>query len=146
MLWSCPVNPQHWPFGSVVSVIAVFALLSGCERHVRARKEMTWQCLPEEQDPRYPEAEPVIFRYVENPEYFDVVFGRSLCAQLQSSGKTTATVTYRVWSTASQRHRLHGYSIETINNQPLQNVGGSGRSGHEGMGKSGPHPLAKALQ
>jgi hypothetical protein len=70
--------------------------------------------------------------------------GRGLCEQLGRSGRSTASVVYDAWGSPLQR--LHGYRIESINGQPLQYAGGLGRSGREGMGKGGPHPLAKALQ
>ena len=105
---------------------------------------MAWECLPAERDARYPEAEPVMFRYMENPEYYDLKSGRGLCQQLRASGKSTAEVTYDVWGTASRG--LHGYRIELINGLPLQDIGGPGESGYGGMGNSGPHPLASALQ
>ena len=43
-----------------------------------------------------------MFRYVENPEYYDLASGRGLCQQLQASGKSTAELTYDVWGTASR--------------------------------------------
>ena len=145
MVWPRrPYRQFSRSLGSVVAVVAVLLLCSSCDHHVRVTKEMAWQCLPEEQDPQYPTAEPVMFRYVENPGFFDVASGRGLCEQLRTSGKSTATVTYDVWG--SPFHRLHGYSITSINGQPLRNAGGPGRSGYHGVGNSGPHPLAKALQ
>ena len=127
-------------------LIPLVAILLGCdfERHVRVTRQMAWECLPAERDLRYPEAEPVMFRYVENPEYYDLASGRGLCQQLQASGKSTAELTYDVWGTASRA--IHGYRIESINGRPLQDIGGPARSGYRGMGKSGPHPLASALQ
>jgi hypothetical protein len=127
----------------VIPVVAAALLCCGCDRHVRATKEMAWECLPE-RDLQYPEAEPVMFRYVEDPEYFDIASGRDLCQQLRNSGKSTARVTYEVWG--SSFRGLHGYRIELINGQPLQNIGGRGGSGHHGMGNGGPHPLARALE
>jgi hypothetical protein len=41
---------------------------------------------------------------------------------------------------------MRGYRIEWINGKPLQNAGGMGRSGWQGTGDSGPHPLTNALQ
>jgi hypothetical protein len=121
-------------------------VLLGCalDRHVRVTKEMAWECLPAERDARYPEAEPVMFRYTEDPEYYDLASGRGLCQQLRASGKSTAKITYDVWGTASRG--LHGYRIELINGLPLQDIGGPARSGYHGMGNGGPHPLKSALQ
>jgi hypothetical protein len=105
---------------------------------------MTWQCVPEESDPTYPDAEPVLFRFAADPAYFVLAFGRGLCHELQASGKTTAAVTFEVWGPPAREMR--GYRIEWINGKPLQNAGGMGRSGWQGTGDSGPHPLTNALQ
>ena len=124
--------------------LAVILLAScACDRHVRVTKEMTWECRPAQRDAQYPEAEPVMFRYTENPDYFDLASGRGLCRQLQGSGKGTAQVTYEVWGTASRG--LHGYRIELVNGQPLRDVGGPGLSGYHGDGRGGQHPLTSAL-
>ena len=132
------------PLSSVISVVAVAFLCCGCDRHVHVTKEMAWECLPAERDLQYPDAEPVMFRYVEDPEYFDVASGRGLCQQLRTSGKSTARITYDAWGSSFQP--LHGYRIELINGQPLQDIGGPARSGRRGMGNGGPHPLSRALQ
>ena len=121
-------------------------MLPGCgmDRHVRVTREMAWECLPAERDVRYPEAGPVMFRYIEDPRYFDVASGRGLCGQLRASGRNTARVTYEVWGTASRG--LHGYRMELINGLPLQDIGGSARSGYHGTGNAGPHTLTSALR
>src|SRR5262245_13510342 len=113
---------------SVISLVAIVLLGCGFERHVRVTKEMAWVCLPAERDLRNPEAEPVMFRYTENPDYYDLQSGRGLCQQLQASSKSTVRVTYDVWGTAAQG--LHGYRIELINGVPLQDIGGPARSGY----------------
>jgi hypothetical protein len=123
-------------------VVAAVIVCGGCDRHVHVTKEMTWECVPAERDPGYPDAEPVMFRYAEDPAYFDVASGSGLCQQLRSSGKSTVRVTYDVWGSSLG---LHGYRIDLINGQPLQDIG-AGRSGYHGTGNPGPHPLAKALQ
>jgi len=128
----------------VVLVVAVAVLCGGCERHVRVMKEMAWECAPAERDPTYPSAEPVLFRYTEDPGYFDLASGRGLCEELRGSGKSTASVTYEVWGSASRG--LHGYRIESINGHSLQDIGGPARSGYYGRGNPGPHPLASALR
>ena len=130
------------PNGGLLALAAVL-LCNGCDRHVRVTMHMDWECLPPEPSTQYPNAQPVRFRYVENPGYFDVTSGRGLCEQLRSSSHKTAQVTYEVWGTS---HGLHGYRIESVNGLPLQDFGGPARSGHDGMGTGGPHPLATALK
>ena len=70
----------------VISLMAIVLLGCALDRHVRVTKEMAWECLPAERDARYPEAEPVMFRYTEDPEYYDLASGRGLCQQLRVSG------------------------------------------------------------
>jgi hypothetical protein len=118
-------------------------LCASCYKHVHVTKEMAWECLPGETDPEYPDAEPVIFRYPEDPGFFDMASGRTLCQQLQASGWTTAQVTYDVWG--SSFRGLNGYRIELVNGQRLQDIGSPTRSGYHGKGNSGP-PLMKALE
>ena len=61
---SSRIKPSRFaiPLGGAISIVAVALLCGGCERHVQVTKEMTWECLPEERDSRYPDAEPVMFR------------------------------------------------------------------------------------
>ena len=118
-------------------------LWSGCDRYVRITKEMAWECDPGKADPKYPDAEPVVFRYPEDPEYFDLASDRGLCQQLRSSGQKMAKVTYEVWGTT---RGLHGYRIESVNGQSLQDIGGPAGNGRHGRGNGGPHPLLRALK
>ncbi len=110
-------------------------ILCGCDRHVHVTKEMKWECVPTEQS-----STSVILRYLEDPQYFDVVASPDLCRQLQASGIATAKVTYDVWGNFVQT--LHGYRIEWINGQAVHSSGGS--SGHDGTGSNKPHPLTTA--
>jgi hypothetical protein len=136
---------RRFVFGCDVLLVVAAAILCGsCNRHVRVTREMAWECVPAERDPAYPDAEPVMFRYAEDPGYFDLASGRGLCQQLRSSGKGTVKVTYDAWG--SLFRGLHGYRIELINGQPLQDIGGPARSGYHGTANPGPHPLARALQ
>jgi hypothetical protein len=82
-----------------VTAIALSCLLPptlGCEREVRLRttKQMTWECAAEHYMPAYPEAQPVRFRYVENPHHEVIQSGRGLCDQLKSADKSVVTVEF----------------------------------------------------
>jgi len=132
------------PLSGVLLIVGAAMVCGGCDRHVHVTKEMAWECVPAERDPGYPDAEPVMFRYSEDPGYFDLASGRGLCEQVRSSGNRTVRVTYDVWGSSSGG--LHGYRIESINGQPLQDAGGTAGSGYHGTGNPGPHPLARALQ
>jgi hypothetical protein len=135
--------PSRLP--AAIMVIWFGMLCCGCDRHAVVTKEMTWECVPEERDLGYPEAEPVMFRYTDDPEYEVLASGRGLCQQLQASGKSTAKITFDVRVTPLGR--LHGYNIELINGLPRQDIGGPGWSGvhHHGTGDPGPHPLESAF-
>jgi len=61
------------------ALLASLSLATGCTRHVDVTKEMTWECAPEHYMPQYPEAQPVRFRFVEDPQFEEVVSGRGLC-------------------------------------------------------------------
>jgi hypothetical protein len=137
----CTKSPRaRLPAGGVILVVAVALICSGCDRHVHVTKEMAWECLPAEREI----AKPVRFRYVEDPEYFDVVSGQGLCQRLQASAKRTAQVTYEVWGNSFQG--LHGYRIESIDGQPVQNIDGPARSGQNVTGHGNLHPLTTALK
>ena len=129
---------------AMLLVLGTAILCAGCDKHVHVTKEMAWECLPGKTDPQYPDAEPVIFRYPEAPGFFDMASGRSLCQQLRASGRSTAKVTYDVWGSSFMG--LHGYRIELVNGQRLQDIGGPAGSGYHGEGNSGPHPLTKVLE
>jgi hypothetical protein len=142
---SCPKPRRSGPaLRGVLLIVAAAIVCGSCDQHVHVTKEMAWECVPAERDPGYPDAEPVMFRYAEDPEYFDLKSGRGLCQQLRSSGKSTVAVTYDVWGSSSRG--LHGYRIELINGLPLRDIGGPARSGYHGPGNGGPHPLTKALR
>jgi hypothetical protein len=74
----------------VISLIAIVLLGCASDRHARVTKVMEWECVPAERDARYPEAEPVMFRYTEDPNYYVLASDRGLCQQLRTSGKSTA--------------------------------------------------------
>lgn len=138
----CPVlTGSRLP--AAIMALCIALLGCGCNRYVVVTREMTWECVPAEQDINYPEAEPVLFRYTEDPEYFDLASGRALCQQLQASGKSRAEVTYQVWG--NRVSGLHGYHIESVNGQPLNDIGGPAWSGCHGTCKA-VHPLESALR
>lgn len=74
---------QYECVAAIALSLAIASL--GCEREVRLRvtKQMTWECAPEHYMPAYPEAQPVRFRYLENPHHEVVQSGRGLCDQLK---------------------------------------------------------------
>jgi hypothetical protein len=92
--------------------------------------------------PQYPEAQPVRFRFVEDPHFEDVVSGRGLCDQLRSSGKTVVAVEIEAWGNS---HRgLVGYREISVDSKPIVDIGGWGSSGATGV--TGPHPLEKLFK
>ena len=128
--------------GAALAVLAAALVCGGCERHVHVTMEMTWECLGAQSSSQVSDLQPVRFRYLEDPAYFDDSSGRGLCRQLRASGNQTAQVAYEVWGYFG---KLHGYRIERVNGKPLEDFGGQAGSGYEGTGTGGPHPLAKAL-
>ena len=131
---------------SVTVVVVLFLLFAALrtEREVRIRvtKLMNWECAPDRYMPAYPEAQPVRFRYVENPHYEEVVSGRGLCDQLKSGGKTVVAVEYELWG--DHVRGLRGFTEIAVDGKPIVNVGGWGSSG--GDGSPAPHPLESAFR
>lgn len=102
-------------------------------------KIMTWECAPEHYMPQYPEAQPVRFRFIEDPSYEEVVSGKGLCDQLKASGKRVVVVQYDTWGNSFRG--LIGYREVSVDSKPIVDVGGWSSSGaHE---RVGPHPLEK---
>jgi hypothetical protein len=99
---------------------------------------MTWECAPERAMEQYPEAQPVRFRFVENPAYEEVIFGRGLCDQLRRSSKPLVRVDFEV--SGNSRCGLVGYRETTIDGKEVVNAGGMGSSG--ATHPAGPHPLS----
>jgi hypothetical protein len=125
-----------------VSVIAVIFLLFpslGCEREVRLRvtKQMSWECAPEHYMRAYPEAQPVRFRYVENPHHEVVQSGRGLCDQLKSAGKPVVAVEFELFG--DKVRGLRGFNPIAVDGTPIVDVGGWGGSG--GDASTLPDPL-----
>jgi hypothetical protein len=106
---------------------------------VYVSKEMTWECAPEHYMSQYPEAQPVRFRFVEDPSYEEVASGRGLCDQLRASGKRVVVVEYETWGNSFRG--LIGYREASVDGKPIVDVGGWGSSGAHG--RVGPHPLEK---
>jgi hypothetical protein len=129
---------------AIVVVLFLLFAVSRIEREVRFRetKLMTWQCAPDRYMPAYPEAQPVRFRYVENPHYEEVVSGRGLCDQLKSGGKTAVAVEYELWG--DRVRGLRGFNEIAVDGKPIVEVGGWGSSGDDGSSTS--HPLASAFK
>ena len=130
-----------------VAVVVVLFLLFAAfrtEREVRVRetKLMNWECAPDRYMPAFPEAQPVRFRYVENPHYEEVVSGRGLCDQLKSGGKTVVAVEYELWG--DRIRGLRGFNEIAVDGRPIVQVGGWGSSG--GDGSPTPHPLVSAFK
>jgi hypothetical protein len=123
--------------GAALTAAAVAVLCCGCERHVRISKQMTWQCAPDQRDPAYPEAEAVVFTYVEEPACFEIVSGRRLCRRLELSGRKEVTVDFDAWGSPSRG--LRGYNIQAIDGKPVEYAGGPGGSGKRG--ETGACPL-----
>ncbi|MGH8338505.1 MAG: hypothetical protein ACRETL_17145 [Gammaproteobacteria bacterium] len=131
----------------VVGLILVFflafaALRSVRENRFRVTKEMNWECAPDSYMPAYPDAQPVRFRYLENPRYEEVVFGRGLCDQLKNNGKPVVPVEYELWG--DRINGLRGFSEIAVDGKPIVNAGGMGSSGDDGS--PAPHPLQSAFE
>jgi hypothetical protein len=89
--------------------------------------------------PQYPEAQPVRFKFVEDPSYEDEVSGKGLCDQLRTSGKRTVMVEYDTWGNSYRG--LIGYREVSVDGKPIVNVGGwASTPAHE---RVGPHPLER---
>ncbi len=123
--------------------LAVLALFfSGCDRHVRVVKEMIWECAPERYMREYPDAQPVRFRFVENPHHEVVTSGRGLCDQLEASGKKVVSVEFDVFG--NRWNGLHGFNDVAVDGRAIVDVGGWGSSGSHSNGPgdpAGPHPF-----
>jgi hypothetical protein len=125
--------------GSPMLLALVGALLSvGCERRFVVEERMTWECAPELSMQQYPDAQPVRFRFVENPQFEEVEFGRGLCDQLNAAGRNVVVIKYEVWGNHSRG--LIGFRPLLIDGKPIINAGGMGSSGANGI-NHGPHPF-----
>src|ERR1700676_3166017 len=126
-----------------VLTIALFALLlPGCNRQRVIKVGMTWECAPDQYKSWAPEAQPVCFKYVADPQYEEVVSGRGLCDQLKTSGKKVVVVEYEAWG--DYFHGLVGYNEISVDGKRIVNAGGWGSS--DAHTTVGPHPLAKLFK
>ena len=100
---------------------------------------MKWECVPERVTKDYPEAQPVRLRYVERPNYYELVFGKGLCDRLMSTEKDIVIVDFDVWG--DWWRGLVGYEILAIDGEKIVNAGGYGGSGM--TGEPGRHPLGQ---
>jgi hypothetical protein len=116
--------------------------LTGCNHTVRVAEQMTWECAPDRYMSQYPDAQPVRFRFVEDPRFEDVVSGRGLCDQLRRSGKSVASVEFEAWG--NSRRGLQGYRETAVDGKPIIDVGGWTSSG--ASGRTGPHPLERLFK
>jgi len=120
-------------------LIGLLSAAAGCSRQIKVTEQMTWECAPEHYMSQYPEAQPVRFRFVEDPQFEEVVSGRGLCDQLKASGKKIVAVEYETWGDSSSG--LIGFREIAVDGQPIVTVGGWGSSGSHIQG--GQHPLEK---
>jgi hypothetical protein len=125
-----------------LALLLLLLPLTGCNNSVRVTEQMTWECAPDRYMPQYPDAQPVRFRFVEDPRFEDVVSGRGLCDQLRRSGKSVVAVEFEAWG--NSRRGLQGYREITVDGNPIIYVGGWGSSG--ASGRTGPHPLEKLFK
>ena len=113
----------------------------GCrfpDRHMTVQETMTWACAPDRVTRDYPEAQAVRLRFVDNPAYEEVVFGKGLCESL-SSAKSVVTVEFNVSGNSHQG--LVGYHVVSIDGKKVVRVGGFNTSSV--IGRAGPHPLSE---
>jgi hypothetical protein len=121
------------------ALLASLSLATGCTRHVDITKEMTWECAPEHYMPQYPEAQPVRFRFVEDPQFEELVSGRGLCDQLKACGRRVVAVKFE--TEGNSIRGLIGFREVSVDGKPIVDVGGWGSSGSHSP--VGPHPLEK---
>jgi hypothetical protein len=116
----------------------------GCEREVllRVTKQMAWECAPEHYMPAYPEAQPVRFRYIENPHHEVIQSGRGLCDQLKTAGKAVVAVEFEL--RGDRVRGLRGFNASAVDGKPIVDVGGWGGSG--GDSSTLPDPLETAFK
>ena len=124
-----------------VVLVPPLLLSIGCRElffshRVIVQKPMTWACAPERATKDYPEAQPVRFRFVEEPAYEEVVFGKGLCDDLTDAEKVVS-VEFEAWG--NKHDGLIGHRVLSVDGKKIVNVGGYDTSG--GTGRPGPHPL-----
>jgi hypothetical protein len=132
-------------YGCVAAMALSLVLPSlSCEREVRLRvtKQMTWECAPDHYMPAYPEAQPVRFRYVENPHHEVVQSGRGLCDQLKRAGQPVVAVEFELWG--DRVRGLRGFNAIAVDSTPIVDVGGWGGSG--GDAATLPDPLETSFR
>ena len=128
----------------IVVGLTICMTFFGCTRHVDVNKEMTWECAPEEYTQGY-NARPdeyVRFRFVDNPRCFEVESAKNLCAELRQIGKPIINARFDVWG--GRFLAAQGYRMVAVEQKPLIDVGGWGRSGANDP--TGRCPIEKALE
>jgi hypothetical protein len=117
--------------------------LTTCSRAVRVRKEMTWECVPQEYNPTY-HARPdeyARFRFLENPHCFEVESSKNFCAQLQKAGRSIVDADFEIWGNGQN---VRGYRMLAVDGRPIEDVGGWGNSGANDY--AGPSPIDDAFR
>jgi hypothetical protein len=126
------------PARNLFSLLICLSLLSlvACERRVQVTEQMTWEIAPGEYKPGF-DAKPdeyVLFRYVANPECFEVESGKDLTAGLIKAGKRVVNVDIAAWGVSG---RLRGYGLTSVDGRVIQ----AGPWGHSGRGNTPSCPL-----
>jgi hypothetical protein len=131
---------------AVLACVLLAFILFGCERTVTVKKQMTWECAPEEYKQGYGARsdEYVRFRYVENPSCFEVESARNLCAELRSAGKPAVEIEFEVWGGPTPFSRGPGYNIAAIDGRAFADVGGWGNNGSNNF--TGECPIGKVMR
>ena len=134
------LNLRRQPAAHLLLVLALMGPLTaaGCTHDIQVSKQMTWECAPEHYMRDYPQAQPVRFRFVEDPTFEDVISGKGLCDQLKASRKKVVVMEFDTWGNSVQG--LIGFREVSVEGKPIIDVGGWGSISAHGVGT---HPLAK---
>jgi len=79
------MKPLKWPLTFALLTL----LLPGCNRQRVIMVEMTWECAPDQYKSWAPDAQPVRFKYVADPQYEEVVSGLVRAGRSHESGFRT---------------------------------------------------------
>ena len=125
----------------VVLTLLLIALLAtaGCRQEGTVIRMMTWEPFPEEQNPKFPEVDSVILRFVESPKCFEVVHQPNLIAQLKSAGLRSVPVEFVVTS-GNFGKGTDWFRISRINNHKYL-AGAYSNTDNGGCSDGGRQPL-----